>query len=274
MFSALALASFDAADPVLRMGPVSNLGGALGASIAGLLHQGLGDGAFAFLALVAFVSVRVLAGLPAARDGARFWIGSALVGIAAVSVPELLREIAPARFGALSGGALGATLAGAERALLGGYGALVGNAFLLTAGILRVLGIPAEAALRAMAAGATAAGHAGLRAGASLERSFDRFGVLLRRASAGLRRASEDVRVWRERRRRRRRVALLHAEEAQVAADMLPPVKLVELPASHAEPEVLPALPADDDAEDEGEEQEADAVEPAADVAADAAAPR
>jgi S-DNA-T family DNA segregation ATPase FtsK/SpoIIIE len=246
-FSGLALASFAPADPIFSLAPVANFGGAVGATLAGVLVRGFGSGSYVVVAFVVWVGIRLVAGLEAAKGGARFWCGAVLVVASAASVPDLLHGLAPQRFPNLTGGALGRILGGSERAFVGSYGGLVSNAFLFLAGALLVTGVSSASAFRAVFAGASVAGRVGMAAGAALERAIARITLAARRASIALQRAAEDLRVWRERRRRRRRVALLREPEAA-------PLALAEGP--------TPAIAGEEEEPDDASDDDA-VVEPA-----------
>ncbi len=246
LFAWLSLASFSASDPLFRMASVDNLGGPLGASLAGLLVRGFGLGAHVLVALAGVVGIRLTAGLRAAREGPGFWIGSGLLLAAATAAPELLRVLAPDRFGSLDGGALGRVLARAERSLLSAYGGLFLSALIGVAGALRVTGVPTRSAVQAVLAGATACGRAGLAVGSAADRGVTQLILAGRRAGAGARRAAENFEIWRERRRRRRRVALMR--EPDPAPHSLDPAPAL----AGGAPDALSGVAGDDDvAEDE-----------------------
>lgn len=270
LFVLLALASFSASDPVFRMAPVENLGGPAGASVAGLLVRGLGAGAFVLVGLTAIVAGRLVAGLRAAREGAGFWVGGAMLLAAASAAPELLGALAPARFGGLEGGALGRLLATGERALLSAYGGLFLCALLALAGALRVTGTPTQVAVQAVVSGASACGHAGLAAIAAAGRARARFVLAGRHGAARLRRAIEDIRIWREQRRRRRRVALLReplAEARDGPSGELPALfgdgEATEAGPSRGAPAEQPGDEDDAGSEDDGEIAETPSLRPA-----------
>ena len=271
LFALLALASYSPADPVFRMASVENLGGPAGASLAGLLVRGFGAGAVVLVVLAAIVGARLVAGLRAAREGAGFWVGGALLLAAASAAPELLRALAPARFGSLEGGGLGRVLAAGEGALLSAYGGLFVSALLAVAGALQVTGTPTRVAVQAVLSGAAGCGRAGLAALAAGGRARARLALAGRRAGEQLRRAAEDVRVWRERRRRRKRVALLREPPPEPQDTGAP-----EIPALFGDGEAPQAgEPYDAEADDDGEEDEAEGEEgaEAAPAPARAAAP-
>jgi len=276
MLALLALASFEAADPIFRMGHVENLGGPLGASLAGLLLRGFGAGAYLLAVLLGVVGARLVAGLRAAREGPSFWVGAALVLAASSAVPELLRGLAPARFGSLEGGGLGRLLAGGERALLSAYGGLLLSALLAGAGALRLTGVPTSVAVQAMLSGAAACGRAGIALFAAAERALARVALARRRTAAGIRRAIEDVRVWLERRRRRRRVAQLREPDPDLPG-VLPATSLARFAEDAGDGEALEADADDVEAEletdDEGEGSPASAGR-ASSITAGRGAPR
>lgn len=242
LFVLLALSSFRAADPLFRMAPVENLGGPLGASFAGLLIRGFGAGAFVLVALGFVVGARLVAGLRAAREGAGFWVGGVLLLAAASATPELLRELAPARFGSLDGGSLGRWLAEGERALLSAYGGLFLSALLAIAGALRVTATPTKVAVQAVLSGAAACGRAGLAAIAAADRGRARLAWAARSTLRGLRRTIEDARNRRAQRRRQRSLA--------------PPLALPPAAETGAAP-ALPGLFGDEDLEPEGDDESA-----------------
>jgi S-DNA-T family DNA segregation ATPase FtsK/SpoIIIE len=266
LFALLALVSFSASDPIFRLANVQNLGGAVGASIAGLLVRGVGEGAYVLVCVAGFVGVRLVAGLRPAREGPSFWVGAALLAAAAATLPELLRALAPARFGGMEGGVLGRLLAGGARALLGAYGGLLLSAALACMGALQLTGVSSSVAVRAMLAAAAAAGRAGLAALAAADRGFSHLALAGRRAARRLRRAAEDVRIWRERQRRRRRVAQLR-EPDPAPLDASPVALPAYLGGEGEQEEDEEPLEAEPDEEDEdretGEEEGEEPASPA-----------
>jgi S-DNA-T family DNA segregation ATPase FtsK/SpoIIIE len=262
LFALLALSSFSPTDPLFRLARVENLGGVVGASLAGLLLRAMGAGAYALVGLLGVVGARLVSGRRPAREGLGFWTGAGLALAVASSVPELLRTLAPRRFAELDGGALGRLVAGGERALLGAYGGLLLSAALACVTALQLTGVSTSAAVRAIASGATAAGRAGLAALAAADRGLAQLALLGRQSAAGLRRAANDVRVWRERRRRHRRVAQLR-EPDPIPLDPPPmalPAFLRDDPAQEEDDEAPLAAEDDADGAPEADEAGAEAV--------------
>jgi S-DNA-T family DNA segregation ATPase FtsK/SpoIIIE len=210
--AALALASHDPSDVPFRLGPAQNAAGPLGATLAALLRSAVGAGAFVFVPALGFLGVRLLLGsrVPGLRP--RFWLGAALLVAVLASLPPLLEALAPGRFDAASGGALGAALASAEGALLHAAGALVLNLLLLALAALAVLGIAPGTALAAAGAGAAATGRIAAR-GASA--AVGRTSAAGRAAFAGVGEGARGLAIWWRRRARRARVA--RAQEAELA---------------------------------------------------------
>ena len=73
---ALAIATFDAGDPVFRLTEVQNAAGAVGASLAGTLVGLLGTGSLALVGAMAWLGVRLVLGLGIPGFASRFWVGT------------------------------------------------------------------------------------------------------------------------------------------------------------------------------------------------------
>jgi S-DNA-T family DNA segregation ATPase FtsK/SpoIIIE len=214
---------------VFRLARVRNAAGPAGATLAALLQRGLGSTGWLGALAIALVGLRLCLGPAGARVPARLWTGAALLVLALPPLASTLHVAAPARFAGLSGGAFGDAVAGLEVALLGRWGAFLLNLFLIATGALRIVGMTSERTLRAMAAGASAAGRVGTQLGSRLLAAS-------RGAARGLRdgalvlagattRVVTSIGVWRERRARRARVAAVRDAEiapAEPAAETPP----------------------------------------------------
>ncbi|HVH07743.1 MAG TPA: DNA translocase FtsK 4TM domain-containing protein [Myxococcota bacterium] len=208
----LALATYDPADVAFRLGASTNAAGPLGATLAALLHAGIGAGAFVLVPALALLGIRLLLGARVTALRPRFWVGTALLIAVLATLPPLLAEIAPGRFEPGGGGVLGARLASAESALVHAFGALVLNALLLVLAGLAVLGVPPGSALAAMGAGAAATGRVtGRGLGATLRAAGSGAGAAAGAAGDGAR----GIAIWWRRRARRARVAR-QQEEAEL----------------------------------------------------------
>jgi len=231
----LALATYSPTDPLLALEQVDNAAGIVGANLAGALIESLGWGGVVLVASLGFLGGRLVLGqgLPGATS--RLWVGSALLIVAAATLPPILDGLAPGRLGSPAGGWLGNSLADVERLMLSTWGALLVNVFLLVVGVLSVTGISVGAALRAMGAGAAVAGAWAARLAAAVGTASASAAVAAgqagRRGLAGLGRAWATLDVWRARRARRERVADRRGPE-------LPPIEAAETesePASEVE---------------------------------------
>ncbi len=226
LLSALALVTYETADPAFRFVPVANAAGVAGASIARLLVGGLGLGAavavLAFLALGVSLLTHGRLLLPSGR----FWLGMALVLAALATLPALLAVLLPGSVPPGAAGWLGRTLATPERRLLSAPGALVLNLLGLAVGAPGLLGIAPADTLAAIGRGGVGAARRaaalGTRVVAAARAGTER--VLAFGASA-----FASFQVWRERRARRERVAALRepapvepTAEAQLAAEDAP----------------------------------------------------
>ncbi len=221
LLSALALVTHVPDDPVLRLAPVANGAGVVGATLSGLLLRSVGAGAAVLVLLILALGMRLLVpghvGLPTGR----FWLGASLLLIALSTLPALLAGLAPG-LALAQPGWLGFHLASLEELLVSGPGALTLNALLLLVGALGLVGVPPGLALTRLGrGGVTAAHHLGSLAvkGGALVR--EGIGVGLAGLARGLRplgRLPALLTVWRERRARRARVAAAR-EEAGISAD-------------------------------------------------------
>ncbi len=241
----LAIATYSASDPMLRIGPVSNAAGLLGANLGGGMLWLLGWGSVVGVAAMALLGVSLSIGRGFSGLGTRVWIGAFLLMLAMATLPPLLNDLAPGRLGSALGGQLGDRLAGFEQLLLSHWGALLLNAMLVVLGILNVTGISTGVALSSVGSGATWVGERALVLGTRLGSGLSFLG---RRFSVGtegmLTRLGESwtaFGVWRERRARRSRVEELRTPALPPEPKTAAPVQEEkELEPVHAEPE-LPA---------------------------------
>jgi DNA segregation ATPase FtsK/SpoIIIE, S-DNA-T family len=134
-FSALALWTYQASDPVLARGPVSNAGGALGAALAAALLRSLGLSAVLFVGGAAALGTRLAAGRGLPGISPRMTAGIACLVVASAALPPLLAE-AMARADFVEAGWLGRRLAGVESFVFGAWGAVVLNAIGLAIGLV------------------------------------------------------------------------------------------------------------------------------------------
>jgi S-DNA-T family DNA segregation ATPase FtsK/SpoIIIE len=222
LLSALAIVTYEAADPAFRFAPVANGAGVAGASIARLLVGNLGLGAV--VAVAGFLTLgihRVTRGRVRLPSG-HFWLSVSLLLAAVCTLPALLAEWMPGRVPAEAAGAFGHGLAQLEQRLLSGPGALMVNLLVLVVAAPALFGVgPAETLAGITQGGLTAARQVGVVAvqvgtiatqiGSSAVRGLGATGALLARGAAA-------ARVWRERRARRERVAALREPEAAAAA--------------------------------------------------------
>lgn len=209
--STVAIATYSASDPLLRMVPVENAAGAVGATLAGALVGSLGVGALSCVAAMAWIGGGLAAGKGLPRLASRFWVGAVSLTLALATLPPTLHEVLPGTVPAIAGGWLGDSLIRYERVLLGLWGGLVVNTSLFVIGGLSLAGVSSASAFWALGAGlgaalagirnALAASVRALRAGARLAVGGVLAGVSQIRAGA------VSARIWRERRARRARVA-------------------------------------------------------------------
>jgi S-DNA-T family DNA segregation ATPase FtsK/SpoIIIE len=224
LLGALALATHDPADVPFRFGPAANAMGPLGATLAALLLEAAGIGSVVLVLLVGILGIRVLVSAEA-RLPRRFWISCALLLLALATLPPLVEEVSPGLLGATVGGRLGALAAGAERAVLHTWGALLLNGLLLGVGVLGLAGIPTGTALLWVGRAAAAVG-AGLWRGvatvaavvASVAQAVHSGVLTVLRVSL---RAVRQVPIWWERRARRARVAAIRDPEPEAADEPL-----------------------------------------------------
>jgi outer membrane lipoprotein-sorting protein len=189
-------------------------------------------------------------GLPGPRS--RFWPGGLLLLVSLATLPVLLHELAPGRLGSPGGGWLGGSLAHNEQLLMGRWGALLMNGFLLCVGLLSLSGISTGVAIAALAAGAAATGElvgrglaafvrALTAAGAAIARGVTAFVLAVRdfvqHSLLRVRESFSEFRVWRERRARRARVAA--SRDPEIEREGPPPAE-----AEAAVAEVLAEEPA------------------------------
>jgi S-DNA-T family DNA segregation ATPase FtsK/SpoIIIE len=241
LLSALALGTYDPADPPFRLVPVENAAGVAGASIARLLVQSVGFGAAVPVLAVLALGVRCLTQGRLALPSGRFWLGIALVLAALSTLPALLLQMGLSSVSPEAAGWLGRKLAAPERLLLSGPGALVVNVLALAVGAPSLLGVAPAQTLAALARGARLAartvGDASLRVALALR-------LALGRIRSGVARVLAAALVWRERRARRERVAALRepavaTEEAVDAAPAEAPRPVARARAAGAAPHIV-----------------------------------
>jgi len=219
LLSALALATYEVADPAFRFVPVANAAGVAGASLARLLVEGLGLGAVvAVIACLALGVALVTHGRLSLPSG-RFWLGMGLVLAALSTLPVLLSSLLPGSVPGEAGGWLGRALAAPERRLLSGPGALVLNLLAIAVGAPGLVGIAPADTMAAIARGAVAAARRAAHLG-SLTAAASQAGT--RRLWTGFQHAAASLQVWRERRARRERVAALREPHEPEAAPEAP----------------------------------------------------
>ena len=199
----LALATYSASDPLGQMAPVSNAAGLVGANLGGGLLRLLGWGSVIGVASLALLGGSLAIGRGFVGLGTRVWVGALFLTLALATLPPLLNDLAPGRFGSAMGGLLGDHLASLEQLLLSHWGALLLNSLLVILGVLNVTGISTGAALSAVGAGAAWVGEKTIVLGAY---TISALGVLGRRLSVQtegmLTRLGESwtgFGVWRER---------------------------------------------------------------------------
>ncbi len=211
LLSALAIATYEAADPAFRFAPVANAAGVAGASIARVLVGNFGLGAvIAVLGLFALGVHLVTRGRLRLPSG-HFWLAVGLLLASVCTLPALLAGLLPGRVPPEAAGAVGHALAGLEQRLLSGPGALVVNLLVLAVAAPGLFGVRPAQTLAAITRGGLAAarqvGNLAAGVGSTAARAFSAAGVLGSRGAATLG-------VWRERRARRERVAALREPEA------------------------------------------------------------
>ena len=215
---AVALWSFDAGDAVLAWTPVNNSAGVLGASIAGVLTQVAGVGAWGIVVALAIAAVHLVTAGRLAIP-LRVWVAAAVTFAAVTALASLLPNLAPHRFAGLSGGWIGGWLSGLEAALLKPFGAFLLNALLLAVGIAGFFGVPAGEALASLGRGGVAASRVAGRGAIALGGFTQRAGVASLTAAGD---GWTQLQVWRERRARRGRVAETREELAGAAEPTAP----------------------------------------------------
>lgn len=144
--AALALATYTPSDPLFRLTEVANGAGAVGATLAGLLHSAAGWGSAVLVGVAIVVGGRLVLGRGA--PGPRFWLGACSLLVALATLPPLLAAAGASAIDAGSGGLVGVWLASGERILLSLGGALLVNVLLGIGGALSIVGIPLGSALR------------------------------------------------------------------------------------------------------------------------------
>jgi len=222
--SALALATYTPSDPLFRLTEVANGAGAVGATIAGVMHRAVGWGAGVVVALAVVIGGRLV--VRRGAPGVRFWVGAAALLVALATLPPLLATAGAARIAPEAGGRFGVWLASGEQILLSVWGALFVNGLLATGGVLALLGVPMGTALRVATAASTrivgalavvagAAWRASLLAGGVVFDALHR-GIVAASAGAvalfvavrdGMARGWQEIGVRRARRARRARSA-------------------------------------------------------------------
>ncbi len=216
LVAALALWSYDPADPVFRFEPVRNAAGVAGASIASILMGSVGVAAAIPVIGLVLLGLRLLSNGSIRLPGSRFWLGSGLLLLSLATIPALLESMAPGRFHGADGGWLGGSLAHAERPLLSGPGALLLNTLALLIGSLAVVGVAPSIALGVLAQGSFAAARrAGAWAEAGGRHAVAAFAALRAAAERGLASYS----VWREQRERHKRVAAARQPDLEPLAE-------------------------------------------------------
>ncbi len=220
---ALALASYSPGDPVLARGPVANRAGSLGASAAALLFGLFGYGALVLAGALALCGGRLALGLGLPGPASRFWVGGALLLVSLAALPLLVAEVLPEGAAAPAArGYLGGRLVAHERWLLGTWGALLLNAFLLAIGALSATGLSAGRALgaagRALGFAAGALFALAARCGAEVLQALRATAGAAAALVGGARRGLQSAAVWRARRARRAQLLEVRAPEAPAEA--------------------------------------------------------
>jgi len=238
LLAALALASYDARDPVFSRAEVGNRAGILGATAASVLFHAFGLGAVVCVGVTAVVGARLVLGRGLPGPTSRVWGSSALLLLSIATLPPLLQAAFPGFLASVPSGALGRSLAGVQSLFIGTWGALLINAMLLAIGAMSATGAStgsllgaAGALLGGLAAALAALGEKFASALAQLLRSAGRASLA---GLAGLRQGASAFGVWREQRARRHRVAAAREEHE---AERLPePEAVVEASRDEAEP--------------------------------------
>jgi S-DNA-T family DNA segregation ATPase FtsK/SpoIIIE len=229
--AAIALYTYHPADPVFDEGWVRNRGGALGAAVAWSLISSVGYGAALLVAALAVLGGRLTAGRGLPSVTSRFWIGASLLILAAATLPPLLGQVAPLRFGTAPGGWLGDGLATQQTWLIGSWGALLLNFILATLGALIVTGFSTSRALGVVGLGLgwILAGIVAVaqRIGEGLLEIAGAVRSSIAEMASGLERGWASLVVRREQRKRRARVAAARGddeeeEEAEADSPILP----------------------------------------------------
>jgi len=227
-FSALALWSYDPADPILTTRAVGNAGGALGAALAAALLRTFGLASVLAVAAVGVLGVRLVAGRGLPRISSRFWIGVTCGVLALSALPPLVAQAMPQHALLVETGWIGEKLAGLQSWIFGAWGAIVLNTAILAMGI--AVASPASATSILSTCGTLLGrGIAGLvtlcmrSAQAALAiPSHLRFAAhwIATNGAEGWRSAG----VWREQRARRARVAAARDEREGEVEEPAPPV--------------------------------------------------
>ena len=244
--AALALATYTPNDPLFRLTRVANGAGAVGATIAGLLHRSTGWGGAVLVGVAVVVGGRLLIGRGLPR--ARFWAGAALLLVSLATLPPLAHAVVHGGSGD-EASVLGVWLASVERMLLSLWGALLLNALCATAGVLAILGVPTGTALRVVGALSThlargvaviadAAARVSARALRASGRGLASTAALAlaaaTRSRAALARGWQSLAVRRARRERRAKLAAPARVDAAGAAELEIAGEAAELPAPAA----------------------------------------
>lgn len=211
LLSGVALFTYVPSDPVLRLEPVGNAAGVVGATLAGGLVGILGAGSVVVVVAAAWLGGRLILGFGLPPVFSRFWVGVLALTVSFACLPLVLHDLAPGRVPDLRGGMLGASLVEYERLLLRNWGALIVNGFLLSVGLLSAVGISTGRALFAVGATAVVLRDLVVRSSVGLARGI-RTAVVASIVALGagfsqLRAGAGAARIWRERRARRARVA-------------------------------------------------------------------
>jgi len=206
LLAALSLITYSPEDPAFQIAPVANKAGVVGASIASVLVDAMGLASVVPVVGSLALGVHFLMGRRMPALASRFWVGIACLLVALATLPPLLQSFSPTRFDLGGGGRFGVFLAGAERSLLSGPGALILNTLLLLVGALGAVGLAPGKALAAMARASAAAGRVTARCAVLLGRIFRGVFLGLGAAVAG---TGRFFAVWREQRVRRARVAAI-----------------------------------------------------------------
>ncbi len=238
LLCALALATYQPADPIFARAPVENAAGSVGASLAALLFGIFGAGAFVLVAAMAVFGTRLLVGAGLPPLTSRFWVGAPLLLISIATLPPVLKGPFPELFSGLAPGFVGGFLAEHQRWLLGTWGAVLVNGILLLIGCLSASGLSMGTALIGVGVVLGWLGAGALALAAQLGRGALGAGQAVRQGAAqltqGLRQGSRSVLVWRERSARRSRLAAVRRA--------LPAQGPVPVPASAGD-EPAPSVP-------------------------------